>query len=42
MLELKKIYKEYITGDFKQIALDKVNLNFRKNEFALNQSKVHK
>jgi putative ABC transport system permease protein len=33
MLELKKIYKEYITGDFKQIALDKVNLNFRKNEF---------
>jgi putative ABC transport system permease protein len=33
VLELKKIYKEYITGDFKQIALDKVNLNFRKNEF---------
>lgn len=33
MLELKKIYKKYITGDFKQIALDKVNLNFRKNEF---------
>ena len=33
MLELKKIYKEYITGDFKQVALDKVNLNFRKNEF---------
>lgn len=33
MLELKKIYKEYITGDFKQIALDKVNINFRKNEF---------
>ena len=31
MLELKKIYKEYITGDFKQVALDKVNLNFRKN-----------
>ena len=33
MLELKKIYKEYITGDFKQVALDKVNINFRKNEF---------
>ena len=33
MLKLKKIYKEYITGDFKQVALDKVNLNFRKNEF---------
>ena len=33
MLELKKVYKEYITGDFKQVALDKVNLNFRKNEF---------
>lgn len=33
MLELKKIYKEYIMGDFKQVALDKVNLNFRKNEF---------
>lgn len=33
MLELKKIYKKYIMGDFKQVALDKVNLNFRKNEF---------
>ena len=33
MLELKKVYKEYITGDLKQVALDKVNLNFRKNEF---------
>lgn len=30
MLELKKIYKEYIMGDFKQVALDKVNLNLEK------------
>ena len=33
MLELKKITKEYQTGEFKQIALDKVTINFRNNEF---------
>ena len=34
MLELKKICKTYITDDIKQKALDGVNLNFRKCEFA--------
>ena len=34
MLELKKICKTYITDDIKQKALDDVNLNFRKCEFA--------
>lgn len=34
MLTLKAIYKRYTTGDFTQIALNGVNLTFRKNEFA--------
>ncbi|MBR1414040.1 MAG: ABC transporter ATP-binding protein/permease [Bacilli bacterium] len=34
MLELKKITKEYKTEGFTQKALDKVSINFRKNEFA--------
>ena len=33
MLELKKITKIYQTGEFKQIALDNVTINFRSNEF---------
>lgn len=33
MLQLKNITKSYKTGEFTQIALDKVNLNFRKSEF---------
>ena len=33
MLELKKITKIYKTEGFTQKALDKVTLNFRKNEF---------
>lgn len=33
MLELKKISKGYKTGDFTQIALKDVDLQFRKNEF---------
>lgn len=33
MLELKKITKIYQTGEFKQIALDNVTINFRNNEF---------
>lgn len=33
MLELKNIYKSYITGDFKQIALNGINLKFRQKEF---------
>jgi len=33
MLKLKNITKSYITGEFKQIALNNVSLNFRKNEF---------
>ncbi len=33
MLSLKNIKKSYITGDFKQVALDGVSLNFRENEF---------
>ena len=34
MLEIKKITKKYETEGFKQTALDKVSVNFRKNEFA--------
>ncbi len=33
MLQLKNISKTYQTNDFKQIALDKVSLSFRQNEF---------
>ena len=33
MLELKNIKKSYKTGDFTQVALKKINLKFRKNEF---------
>ena len=33
MLEIKNISKTYITGDLKQIALNKVSLNFRNSEF---------
>lgn len=33
MLQLKDISKSYTTGDFTQVALNKVNLNFRKSEF---------
>lgn len=33
MLTLKNIKKSYITGDFTQVALDNVSLNFRENEF---------
>ena len=34
MLELKNITKTYVTEGFKQKALDKVSVNFRKSEFA--------
>ncbi len=34
MLQLKEITKSYITGGFAQKALDKVTVNFRRNEFA--------
>lgn len=34
MLELKKISKTYKTDDLKQIALEDISINFRKNEFA--------
>ena len=34
MLEIRKISKTYETEDLKQIALNKVSINFRKNEFA--------
>ncbi|MCQ2049404.1 MAG: ABC transporter ATP-binding protein/permease [Candidatus Saccharibacteria bacterium] len=34
MLELKGITKVYDTGDLKQTALNKININFRKSEFA--------
>lgn len=34
MLQLKEITKSYTTGDFTQVALDKVNLEFRNSEFA--------
>lgn len=33
MLQLREITKSYTTGEFTQVALDHVNLNFRKNEF---------
>ncbi len=33
MLKLKNITKIYATDDFKQTALDKINLNFRESEF---------
>lgn len=33
MLQLKKITKSYTTGEFTQIALNDININFRKNEF---------
>jgi putative ABC transport system permease protein len=33
MLQLKNIKKSYTTGDFTQVALNNVNVNFRKNEF---------
>jgi putative ABC transport system permease protein len=33
MLALKNIKKSYTTGDFTQIALNDINLNFRENEF---------
>lgn len=33
MLQIKNIRKKYVTGDLIQQALDKVNLNFRDNEF---------
>ncbi len=33
MLQVKNIYKEFITGDLKQVALDNVSLNLRDNEF---------
>ncbi len=33
MLTLKNIKKSYTTGDFTQVALDGVSLNFRENEF---------
>ncbi|MDP4179059.1 MAG: ABC transporter ATP-binding protein, partial [Bacillota bacterium] len=34
MLQLREISKSYTTGDFTQVALDKVNLEFRESEFA--------
>ena len=33
MLQLKGISKSYTTGDFKQVALNNVDLSFRRNEF---------
>ncbi|WP_315114081.1 ATP-binding cassette domain-containing protein [Clostridium intestinale] len=33
MLQLKNIKKSYTTGDFTQVALNNVSVNFRKNEF---------
>lgn len=33
MLQLQNVTKSYTTGDFTQVALDHVNLNFRKSEF---------
>ncbi|MGM9530222.1 ABC transporter ATP-binding protein, partial [Intestinibacter sp.] len=33
MLQLKNVYKSYITGGNKQIALDGINLKFRESEF---------
>ena len=34
MLEIKNISKKYVVGDFKQVALNDVSVNFRKSEFA--------
>ncbi len=34
MLQLKNIRKSYTVGDFTQVALDDVSINFRDNEFA--------
>ncbi len=33
MLQINGIYKKYVTGDLEQIALNKVSLNLRDNEF---------
>lgn len=33
LLQLKNITKSYTTGEFTQVALDKISLNFRENEF---------
>ncbi len=33
MLQVKEISKKYVSGDFTQIALDKVSINFRECEF---------
>ena len=33
MLSLRNIKKSYVTGDYTQVALNDVNLNFRKGEF---------
>lgn len=35
LLQLKNISKIYQTGELKQKALDKVTLNFRRNELSL-------
>ncbi len=35
MLQLKNIYKSYITGQSRQIALDGINLKFRRSEFVV-------
>ena len=37
MLQLKNIYKSYITGQSKHIALDGINLKFRRTEFVVIQ-----
>ena len=33
MLQIKNIFKSYTTGNFKQVALNDVSLNFKKHEF---------
>ena len=33
MLKLVNVTKSYVTGDFKQVALNNVSLAFRENEF---------
>ena len=33
MLQLRGISKQYVTGDFTQVALDEISLHFRHNEF---------
>lgn len=33
MLQIRNISKSYVAGDFRQVALDNVSLNFRENEF---------